>query len=82
MEPKQEHYTVQQVAKRLGYSAKTIRTLFLFEPDVLRLKGTGKLLGNAKRSYRTLSIPESAVLRVMARMKWQPPTKAVATRKR
>ena len=63
------HYTVKELAL-WRWSPKTIRKLFAKDPNVLKLQGGGVLIG--KRSYVTLSIPESVALRVYQRLEQQP----------
>ena len=57
----ERHYSVAELAKLWGLSTRTIRRIFENEPGVL-------LWGNSetrfKRSYVTLRIPETVVLRV------------------
>ena len=57
----EKHYTVQEIAVRWKLAPNTIRKLFAHEPDVLYINlGTGQRV--------KLSIPESAVARVQARL--------------
>lgn len=69
----EQHYRVKEVAARLGYSVNTVRALFENEPDVLRF---GAATG--KREYWTLRIPESAVLRIRARLRCNKISKPIA----
>ena len=75
---KEKHFTVNQLAKLWGYSAATIRNLFKYDPNVLRLQGPGAIAG--KRPYLTLSIPESAAMKTYQRLK-ELPLKVQSTRK-
>lgn len=62
-----KHFRVKELAALWGFSANTVIALFADEPDVLRLeRSTGK------RKYVTLSIPESAALRVHERLADKP----------
>jgi hypothetical protein len=60
----EKHYRIKELAGLWGLSAKTIARLFADEPGVIRLANGG--IG--KRKYVTLSIPESAALRVHERL--------------
>ena len=55
----QKHYRVKDLAELWGFCDNTIIRLFSGEPDVVRLESV-----TAKRSYVSLSIPESAAVRV------------------
>jgi hypothetical protein len=58
-----KHYRVKELADLWGFCDNTIIKLFADEPGVLRLERL-----TAKRSYVTLSIPESVALRVHERL--------------
>lgn len=71
---------MQEVAAMWGRSDGTIRNLFRNEKGVQHLIGPGVLLGTAKRSYDTITIPESVAQRVYERLKL-PPVKVQIPRK-
>ena len=60
----QQHYRVRELAARWGFAESTIIKMFRNEPGVLRLGGDS----HGKRSYVSLSIPESVALRVHQRL--------------
>jgi hypothetical protein len=57
----ERHYSVAELARLWGLSARTIRRMFENEPGVLQW---GNSETRFKRSYVTLRIPETVVLRV------------------
>jgi len=57
-------FTVADVASRLQVKTDTVRRLFLREPGVIVICFPQK----GRRVYRTVRIPESVLLRVMARL--------------
>jgi hypothetical protein len=59
------YFSVAQVAKAWNMSRDKVRELFEDEPDVLKI---GHAETRRKRRYVTLRIPESAILRVQARL--------------
>lgn len=61
----EKHYTVPEIAKLWGFSKGKVRMLFKDEPDVVRL-GSGET--RMKRSYFTISVPETVLRRVYARL--------------
>ncbi len=68
LERVERHYSVAQVAERLTYSDDKVRRLFENEPGVLKIGNPSRRMGRAlKRRYYTLRIPESVVIRVLAR---------------
>jgi hypothetical protein len=62
----EKHYSVDDVSKLWGLSAKTVRSLFKREPGVVEF-GTGAT--RFKRAYVTRRIPESVVKRVHNRLR-------------
>ena len=72
----EKHLRIQEICTLLGFSHKVVTRLFEHEPDVVRLccPGTGK------RTYTTLSIPESVYLRVHHRLTHQPLESQLAVR--
>lgn len=61
----EQHFTVLEIARRWGWSAKTAARVFGTEPGVLVLDRPET---RHKRGYRTLTIPNSVVERVHRRM--------------
>lgn len=61
----EKHYSVLELGRLWGVSAKTIRRMFQDEPDVVRW---GQEERRFKRGYITLRIPESVVQRVHRRL--------------
>ena len=59
----EKHYRVRELAALWGFSDNTIIRMFATEPGVVRLES-----GAGRRKYTTLSIPESAALRVHERL--------------
>lgn len=57
----ERHYSVAELARLWGLSTRTIRRIFENEPGVLQW---GNCETRFKRSYVTLRIPETVVLRV------------------
>jgi len=67
VEPAMEkHFSPQEVAKMWGLCEDTIRDLFRGEPDVLHIT---RPKTRGKRTYTTLRIPLSVLLRVHRRMR-------------
>jgi hypothetical protein len=62
--PIEQHFSVREIADRLGRSKDTVRRLFKDEPGVVH---HGNKRRN-KRVYDTLSIPESVLVRVIKRL--------------
>jgi hypothetical protein len=62
----ERHYSPAEIAERWSLSADAIRKLFEKEPGVLIIGSTVPRRG--KRSYTTLRIPESVVVRVHRRL--------------
>jgi hypothetical protein len=62
---KEKHWTPIEVAQQWGVSSDLIRSLFRDEPGVLKFDRPGT---RAKRSYATLRIPDSVLVRVHTRM--------------
>ena len=60
----ERHFSVKELAQRLGMSQAAIRRLFRDEPGVLRF---GKEKRGHKRDYVTLRIPASVAERVYRR---------------
>jgi hypothetical protein len=65
MSATERHYSVIEIAKLWQLSPDTIRSIFNQDPSVLKLSHKTK----HKRSYVTLKIPESAMLRVHERLR-------------
>jgi hypothetical protein len=61
----EKHWTPIEVAQQWGVSSDLIRSLFRDEPGVLKIDRLGN---RAKRSYATLRIPDSVLVRVHTRM--------------
>jgi hypothetical protein len=61
----EEHFTVFEIARRWGWSAKTAARVFEQEPGVLILDRPET---RYKRGYRTITIPKSVADRVHRRM--------------
>jgi hypothetical protein len=61
----EKHWTPIEVAKQWGVSPDLIRSLFRDEPGVLKFY---RPASRAKRSYSTLRIPDSVLVRVHTRM--------------
>lgn len=59
----EKHYRVKELVELLGYSSSTIINLFSKEPGVLRLTTPSD-----RRTYTTMSIPESVVERVRSKL--------------
>lgn len=62
----ERHWSVAEIAKRWNVSPKTVREMFRSEPGVLKIERPERC---SKRSYTTLRIPESVLLRVEKRLK-------------
>lgn len=63
------HYKIRQLAKLWAYSDTRVRRIFQDEPGVLKVGEPSRRLGRKlKRSYYTLSIPESVAIRVHNRL--------------
>jgi hypothetical protein len=61
----EKHWTPIEVAKQWGVSSDLIRSIFRNEPGVLKFD---RPASRAKRSYATLRIPDSVLVRVHTRM--------------
>jgi hypothetical protein len=61
----EKHYSVEEIAGLWSLSRDTIRKIFLEEPGVLVHTRPGS---KYRRSYRTLRIPRSVMVRVYGRM--------------
>jgi hypothetical protein len=61
----EKHYTATEIADQWGVSADLVRSVFRDEPGVLRIDRPGT---RAKRSYSTLRIPESVLVRVHTKL--------------
>jgi hypothetical protein len=61
----EKHYTVAQIAQLWGWSDDTVRRTFRYEPGVIAIMHPER---RGKRPYAKLSIPESVVIRVYARL--------------
>jgi hypothetical protein len=61
----ERHWTPIEVAKQWGVSSDLIRSLFRNEPGVLMFDRPAT---RAKRSYATMRIPDSVLVRVHTRM--------------
>lgn len=61
----EQHDTVADLARRWGWSAKTVRRVFEDEPGVLVLDRNET---RHKRGYRTFTIPKSVAERVHRRL--------------
>jgi hypothetical protein len=59
------YYTIEEIAEMWAISKDTVRRLFVNEPGVLVI---GKPFSKYRRSYRTLRIPHSVLIRVHARL--------------
>ena len=62
----ERHYTVAEVAKLWHFSTPTVIRYFEDEPGVVKIENTPS---RHLRSYRSLRIPESVVIRVHTRIK-------------
>ncbi|MBB6144738.1 AraC-like DNA-binding protein [Silvibacterium bohemicum] len=62
----ERHYTVAEIAKLWNISRQTLTKYFADEPGVLKHENTPS---RYLRSYCTLRIPESVVIRVHTRLK-------------
>ena len=62
----ERHYTVAEIAKLWHFSAPTVIRYFEDEPGVVKIENTPS---RHLRSYRSLRIPESVVIRVHTRIK-------------
>jgi hypothetical protein len=65
----EKHYSAVEVAKQWGVSSDLIRSLFRDEPGVLKIDRPGT---RAKRSYSTMRIPESVLVRVHTKLTSRP----------
>lgn len=59
----EQHYSVAEVARRWGTDPTTIRSLFKYEPGVI------KLSQGARKKRTTLKIPKSVMERVHQRLR-------------
>lgn len=62
----ERHYTVQEISEIWHLDEKMVRRIFGNEPGVVSI---GSDEGRFRRTYRTLRIPESVLLRVHRRMR-------------
>jgi hypothetical protein len=62
----ERHYTITEIAKQWHMDYGSVRPLFEDEPGVLKF-GHGELLH--KRSYISLRVPESVMIRVHRRLR-------------
>lgn len=62
----ERHYSVGEVGQLWGLSVRTVRKMFADEPGVVKL---GHEETRFQRSYVTLRIPESVLLRVHRRLR-------------
>jgi hypothetical protein len=61
----EQHFTIQDIAKLWGMSEKTVRGLFLDNPDVVKLGEESRYEGKTPvRGYVTLYVPESIMISV------------------
>lgn len=65
----EKHYAPADLAEAWGVSTDLIRSLFRDEPGVLKIDRPAT---RAKRSYSTIRIPESVVVRVHTRLTSRP----------
>ncbi len=74
----EKHYKVREASERLGLSKDVIRALFRHDPATLKLYSpenphqrvkNRKTKRIGKRQYTVLSIPESALLREIERLR-------------
>lgn len=63
--PVERHFTAGEVAELWHLNVETVRRLFEHEPSVIVLQAP---IGNGKRTYRTLRIPQSVLDRVHKRL--------------
>lgn len=61
----EQHFTVLEIARRWGWSAKTAARVFESEPGVLVIDRPET---RYKRGYRTITIPQSVADRVHRRL--------------
>lgn len=59
----EKHYSVADVARLWGISTDMVRDIFRKEPGVLNFRRPGT---RAKRSYSTIRVPHSVLVRVKA----------------
>lgn len=62
----EKHYSVQEIAKMWNWSDNTVRRLFRDEPGVIKI---GSPETRFKQKHWQLSIPESVLLRVHAKLR-------------
>jgi hypothetical protein len=62
----EKHYSVQDICELWGWSENTIRRIFQNEPGVIKI---GSPETRYKRKRWQLSIPESVVVRVHAKLR-------------
>jgi len=65
----EQHYRVNQIAQMWGWSRQKVIARFENEPNVLITYKNAR----GKRTYRTISIPESVLLRVHRQQHVEPP---------
>jgi hypothetical protein len=61
----ERHYTATEIAQQWGISVDLARDTFRGEPGVLRFNRPGT---RTKRSYSTIRVPESVMIRVHRRL--------------
>lgn len=62
----ERHYSIQEIAAFWGWSDQTVTKYFFDEPGVLKRSNTPT---RKRRTYTTLRVPESVVIRVHTRLK-------------
>lgn len=62
----ERHYSIQEIAATWGLSTQTVTKYFADEPGVLKHCNTQT---RKRRTYTTLRVPESVVIRVHTRLK-------------
>jgi predicted transcriptional regulator len=62
----ERHYSVMEIAKIWNLSQQTVTKYFIEEPGVLK---HGNAPTRKRRTYTTLRVPESVVIRVHNRLK-------------
>ena len=65
----EQHFSCKEIAEMWGFSPAKIRRMFQKEQDVMKVGEPSRRLGRKlRRTYITLSIPESVVRRVHKKM--------------
>ena len=62
----ERHYSIMEIAKLWGLSTQTVTKYFIDEPGVLKHSNTPT---RKRRTYTTLRVPESVLIRVHTRLK-------------